>query len=159
VDVIGSREIAAGVEPAHRNGKAATSTEGLAHDVSILPGVGRHLVLANRGRGRQQELVFFRAEHNQILCIFMAASVRNIKATGPPISTYDPWVLSADERKRFIAALGDGFGFSHKRRELDEQPLPTTITPGLLQHRVYYDPFRRIDDFSGEEVCSSSRRH
>jgi hypothetical protein len=43
VDVIGSREIAAGVEPAHRNGKAATSTEGLAHDVSILPGVGRHL--------------------------------------------------------------------------------------------------------------------
>jgi len=43
VDVIGSREIAAGVEPAHRNGKAATSTGGLAHDVSILLGVGRHL--------------------------------------------------------------------------------------------------------------------
>jgi hypothetical protein len=43
VDVIGSREIAAGVEPAHRNGKAARSTGGLAHDVSILIGVGRHL--------------------------------------------------------------------------------------------------------------------
>src|SRR5882672_2402778 len=43
VDVIGSREIAAGVEPAHRNGKAATSTEGLTHDVSVLFGVGRHL--------------------------------------------------------------------------------------------------------------------
>src|SRR5258707_13019095 len=43
VDVIGSREIAAGVEPGHRNGKAATSTEGLTHDVSILLGVGRHL--------------------------------------------------------------------------------------------------------------------
>jgi hypothetical protein len=43
VDVIGSREIAAGAEPAHRNGKAATSTGGLAHDVSILIGVGRHL--------------------------------------------------------------------------------------------------------------------
>jgi hypothetical protein len=43
VDVIGSREIAAGAEPAHRNGKAATSTGGLAHDVSILIGVGRQL--------------------------------------------------------------------------------------------------------------------
>ena len=41
--MIGSREIAAGAEPAHRNGKAATSTGGLAHDVSILIGVGRHL--------------------------------------------------------------------------------------------------------------------
>src|SRR4029077_1901739 len=36
--VIGSSEIAAGVEPAHRNGKAATLTEGLAHDESILIG-------------------------------------------------------------------------------------------------------------------------
>jgi hypothetical protein len=43
VDVIGSREIAAGAEPAHRNGKAATLTGALAHDVSILLGVGRHL--------------------------------------------------------------------------------------------------------------------
>jgi hypothetical protein len=43
VDVIGSREIAAGAEPAHRNGKAATSTGGLAHNVSILIGDGRHL--------------------------------------------------------------------------------------------------------------------
>jgi hypothetical protein len=42
-DGIGSREIAAGAEPAHRNGRAATSTGGLAHDVSILLGVGRQL--------------------------------------------------------------------------------------------------------------------
>jgi hypothetical protein len=42
-DGIRSREIAAGAEPAHRNGKAATSTGGLAHDVSILIGVGRQL--------------------------------------------------------------------------------------------------------------------
>jgi hypothetical protein len=40
---IGSRGIAGGAEPAHRNGKAATSTGGLAHDVSSLIGVGRHL--------------------------------------------------------------------------------------------------------------------
>ena len=43
MDVIGPREIAAGVEPAHWNGKAATLTAGLAHDVSILISVGRQL--------------------------------------------------------------------------------------------------------------------
>ena len=41
IDVIGLREIAAGVEPAHWNGKAATLTEGPSHDVSILISVGR----------------------------------------------------------------------------------------------------------------------
>src|ERR1700740_3208202 len=40
---IGLSEIAAGVEPAHRNGKAATLTRGLAHDESILLGAGRQL--------------------------------------------------------------------------------------------------------------------
>ena len=42
VNAIGSSEIAAGVEPAHRNREAATLTRGQAHDVSILFGVGRH---------------------------------------------------------------------------------------------------------------------
>src|SRR5262252_215109 len=42
IGVIVPREIAAGVAPAHRNSKFATLTGGLAHDVSILPGVGRH---------------------------------------------------------------------------------------------------------------------
>jgi hypothetical protein len=41
--VIGSKGIAAGVGPAYRNGKAARPTGDLAHDVSILAGVGRHL--------------------------------------------------------------------------------------------------------------------
>ena len=50
MDVIGSSEIAAGVEPAHRNEKAATLTEGLAHDESILLGVGRHLSSQSRAR-------------------------------------------------------------------------------------------------------------
>ncbi|MGO9419488.1 hypothetical protein [Roseiarcus sp.] len=36
-------EIVAGVEPAQQNGKAAALTGGLAHDVSIVLGVGRHL--------------------------------------------------------------------------------------------------------------------
>jgi hypothetical protein len=43
IAVIGSREITAGVEPAHRNGKVATLTIGLSHDVSTLLGIGRHL--------------------------------------------------------------------------------------------------------------------
>jgi hypothetical protein len=43
IAVIGSREITVGVEPAHRNGKVATLTVGLSHDVSILLGIGRHL--------------------------------------------------------------------------------------------------------------------
>jgi hypothetical protein len=50
MDVIGSSEIAAGVEPAHRNGQAATLTEGLAHDESILLGVGRHLGSQSRAK-------------------------------------------------------------------------------------------------------------
>ncbi len=40
---IGSRGIAAGVEPSQGNGKGAAQTGGLAHDVSNPPGVGRHL--------------------------------------------------------------------------------------------------------------------
>ena len=43
VDVIVAREIATGVEPAQRNEKVGTPTEGLAHEVSTLFGVGRHL--------------------------------------------------------------------------------------------------------------------
>jgi hypothetical protein len=42
IGVIGRREIAAGVLPAHGKRKVATLTGGLAHDVSILLGVGRH---------------------------------------------------------------------------------------------------------------------
>ena len=40
---VGLREIAASVEPAQRDGKAAARRGGLAHDVSNLPGVGRHV--------------------------------------------------------------------------------------------------------------------
>ena len=40
MDDIGLSEIAAGVEPAHWNGKAVTLTGGLAHDVSILIAAG-----------------------------------------------------------------------------------------------------------------------
>jgi hypothetical protein len=43
ISVIGSREITVGVEPAHRNGKVATLTVGLSHDVSTVLGIGRHL--------------------------------------------------------------------------------------------------------------------
>ena len=43
MDLIGSREIAIGMEPTHRTEKAATLTVGLPHEVSMLLGVGRHL--------------------------------------------------------------------------------------------------------------------
>jgi hypothetical protein len=38
--LIGSREITAGIEPARRNGKVATLTVGLSHDVSTVFGIG-----------------------------------------------------------------------------------------------------------------------
>ena len=43
IGMIVPREIAASVEPAHWSDNVATLTGGLAHDVSILLGVGRHL--------------------------------------------------------------------------------------------------------------------
>ena len=43
IGVVLPREIAAGVEPVQRNGKAAALTGGLGHDVSLAVGVGRHL--------------------------------------------------------------------------------------------------------------------
>ena len=43
IAVIGSREITAGIEPARRNGKVATFTVGLGHDVSTVLGIGRQL--------------------------------------------------------------------------------------------------------------------
>src|SRR5258705_10071865 len=44
MDVIGSREIATGVAPAHLEGESRNAhRKSLAHDVLILPGVGRHL--------------------------------------------------------------------------------------------------------------------
>src|SRR5215471_18679904 len=48
IAVIGSREITAGVEPAHRNGKVATLTVGLSHDVSSLLGIGPPSLAATR---------------------------------------------------------------------------------------------------------------
>ena len=51
IGVVLPRGIVAGVEPVQRNGKAAAAlTGGLAHDVSIVLGVGRHLGLQPRTR-------------------------------------------------------------------------------------------------------------
>ena len=41
IAVTGSREISAGIETAGRNGKVATLTVGLGHDVSTVLGIGR----------------------------------------------------------------------------------------------------------------------
>ena len=50
IAVIGSREITAGIEPARRNGKVATLTVGLSHDVSTVLGIGRPLGLQPRAK-------------------------------------------------------------------------------------------------------------
>jgi hypothetical protein len=55
-----------------------------------------------------------------------------------PGEPYDPSVLSEDEKERLLAALGDGFGYSHQSQRLDEAALPAEVEPGLLTHRAYY---------------------
>ena len=68
------------------------------------------------------------------------------RATRP--NTYDPSVLSAEEKERFLAALGDGFGYLHRSQYLDEAGLPAEVEPGLLTHRAYYfkdDPSKHSD--------------
>ena len=53
ITVIESREITAGVEPAHRNGKVATLTVGLSHDVSTVLGSQRRAKTRSRSCGRR----------------------------------------------------------------------------------------------------------
>ena len=53
-------KIAAGVEPVHRNEKMAKLTGGLAHDVSTLLGVGRHLGSQPRAKA---SITIMRAPH------------------------------------------------------------------------------------------------
>jgi hypothetical protein len=60
---------------------------------------------------------------------------------------YDPAVLSEDERERFLAALGDGFGYSHRSQHLESLALPAEVEPGLLKHRAWYYEDRRTEYF------------
>jgi hypothetical protein len=53
-------------------------------------------------------------------------------------NTYDPSVLSGEEKQRFLAALGDGFGYLHRNQYLDEAALPREVEAGLLTHRAYH---------------------
>jgi hypothetical protein len=63
-------------------------------------------------------------------------------------NTYDPSVLSGEEKQRFLAALGDGFGYLHRNQYLDEAALPREVEAGLLTHRAYHskdDPSKYWD--------------
>ncbi len=63
-------------------------------------------------------------------------------------NTYDPSVLSGEEKQRFLAALGDGFGYLHRNQYLDEAALPREVETGLLTHRAYHskdDPSKYWD--------------
>jgi hypothetical protein len=66
-------------------------------------------------------------------------------ATRP--QSYNPAVLSQDERERFLAALGDGFGYSHRSQHLESLALPAEVEPGLLKHRAWYYKDRRNEYF------------
>jgi hypothetical protein len=58
-----------------------------------------------------------------------------------PPEAYDPNILSEAEEQRFLAALGDGFGYSRsdqRKGQLEDLALPTEVEPGLLRHRAYY---------------------
>ncbi len=65
IGVVVAREIAASVEPAQRNGKAATLTGGLAHDVSFVLGVGRHLGSQPRAKTSMTIMRAPQREHGQ----------------------------------------------------------------------------------------------
>jgi hypothetical protein len=69
----------------------------------------------------------------------------------PQTRTYDPLVLSEDEKRRFLYALGDGFGYSHRSKHLEEKALPGDVRPGLLQHRAYFYKNRTSEYWGDEE--------
>jgi hypothetical protein len=53
---------------------------------------------------------------------------------------YDPSALTADEKDRFLAALGDGyFEDAAAGAHLEGVDLPLNIEAGLLRHRAFYD--------------------
>jgi len=64
IGVVAPREIAAGVEPAQRNGKAAELAGGLAHDVSPL---GRHIGIEQFAEQIIQQRLGFRRIHSFLL--------------------------------------------------------------------------------------------
>jgi hypothetical protein len=70
----------------------------------------------------------------------------------PGNAIYDPVALSEEEKSRFRAALGDGFGYSRRSQQLDEEKLPPEVKPGLLDHRAYYNRRRRSEyDDDGDQ--------
>ena len=72
-------------------------------------------------------------------------------ASLPQTPAYDPLVLSEDEKKRFLYALGDGFGYSHRGKHLEEKALPADVQPGLLQHRAFFSENRTSEYWGDEE--------
>src|SRR5262245_12473381 len=73
------------------------------------------------------------------------------QTSAKPPDPYNPTVLSEEEKERFLAALGDGFGYSHRSQHLEELALPAEVEPGLLKHRAYYYKDRRTEYFGEVE--------
>jgi hypothetical protein len=64
---------------------------------------------------------------------------------------YAPFILSDAEKKRFIAALGDGFGYPERQR-LEGHELPAEVEAGLLRHRAYYHKSSQSEYYDGDEA-------
>jgi hypothetical protein len=48
----------------------------------------------------------------------------------------------------------DGFGYSHRSKRLVEEKLPPDVNLGLLDHRAYYDRFRRSEPYDAEDLVA-----
>ena len=59
--------------------------------------------------------------------------------------------LSEEEKRRFVAALADGFEREGLNSgEVETLALPETVNAGLLKHPVYYDVNTEYDAEIGE---------
>jgi len=100
--VIGSREITAGVEPAHRNGKVATLTVGLSHDVSTLLGIGRHL--GSQPRAKTSMMIMRAPQRGQVQgCARGSSGVAACSSSGSTTRGIAP--SSSRERATLAARL------------------------------------------------------
>jgi hypothetical protein len=63
---------------------------------------------------------------------------------------YDPLVLTEEERSRFLAALGDGFGARFYEGPVVEVALPAKVDAGLLTHSVFFGNDEKTDKFWAE---------
>ncbi len=83
------------------------------------------------------------------MLIAPAIRVSKIKEFYLP-AVYDPFVLTEEERSRFLAALGDGFGAGIYDGHTVEVALPAKVDAGLLRHSAFFQSDEKTDEFWAE---------